>query len=123
MDFSTPKTAWHSTRVLCDDAGLSYDDKNLLCACIYQESEFNNRATHRNLHSTDWGLCQINDKIWSGPGQPFVDGADIVNHPDKAVSFMIRMFKQGELHLWVSYSSGAYRRWLVPSSPMWTLAK
>lgn len=48
LDFSTPKAAWHTVRVLCDEAGLTYQEKNLICACIYQESRFSNKAVNIN---------------------------------------------------------------------------
>lgn len=120
--WDSPQHNWHNTRVLCDRAGLDTAQKNVICACIYQESEFHNNATHHNAHSTDWGLCQINDAIWSGPHHLFADAQDIVAHPERAVGFMISQFKAGHLSLWVSFSSGAYQKWLLPQSPMWLLA-
>lgn len=119
--WDSPKHNWHNVRVLCDKAGLSFDIKNRICACIYQESEFHNSAVNHNAHSTDWGLCQINDRIWCPV--PFKDKDDIVGHPEKAVQFMIDKYKAGHLSLWVSFSSGAYAKWLSPTSPMWALAK
>jgi len=127
--WTTQKQAWHSVRVICDRLGLSYEDKNLICACIYQESRFFNTAINRNKNkkgevtSTDWGICQINDYFQVGPGKPFTSADDIVQNPEKAVKFMIAMFNVNELKLWVSYSSGAYKTWLLPASPMWQLAK
>jgi hypothetical protein len=136
LDWSSPKGAWHAARVTMDDMGLTgvvdpttgVKAKDLLCACIYQESRFNNSAINRNrapggaLLSSDWGLCQINDFYHIGPGKDFPSTAYVVIHPEKAVAFMIRMYNAGLLKQWVSFSSGAYRQWLVPTSPMWTLA-
>jgi len=127
-NWSTPKAAWHSVRVLCDSAGLNLEEKNLLCACIYQESQFLNTATHKNfvggvLSSTDWGLCQINDWWHVTKYHDFPSAEFIVNNPDKAVAFMIDAYKNGGLSQWVSYSSGAYRQWLSPGSKMWMLAQ
>lgn len=125
--WSSPKENYHNTRVLCDLAGLTIEEKNLICACIYQESEFKNTAVCHNkdalgvITSSDWGICQINDHYQVGFAKPFSSIADIVDNPTKTVSFMISMFKNGELKLWVSYSSGAYKRWLEPSSAMWGL--
>lgn len=116
--WDTPANATHSVRVICDEQGLSWANKALICACIMQESEFYNTAVNHNknklgqITSTDWGLCQINDYYQAGPGKPFTSAGDIVGNPDKAVRFMISMFKSGNLKLWVSYSSGAYEKYL-----------
>lgn len=134
MDFSTPKAAYHSVRVICDEMGLpliknvtvngvTHYPKDIICACIWQESRFSNKAVGRNAHSVDWGIVQINDRIWAGPGEPFSSAQDIVDHPEKAVRFMVHMYQKGKLSLWVSYSSGVYKQWLVHNSPMWGLAK
>lgn len=134
LSFDSPKKAWHAVRVLCDESGLPlrkdvfvpgfgyFFAKDILCACIYQESRFRNDATHSNAKSTDWGICQINDRYQVGPRLPFSSAEEIVNNPKKAVLFMISCYKQGNLGLWVSYSSGAYKQWLSTNSPMWELA-
>lgn len=108
----------HSVRVICDEMNLRLDEKNLITACIRQESNFNNGAIGRNkdasgkVLSTDWGLCQINDFYQIGQGKYWSSVTQVVNNPDKAVKWMISMYKQGHLNLWVSYSSGAYKQWL-----------
>ncbi|MCR4311328.1 MAG: transglycosylase SLT domain-containing protein [Candidatus Taylorbacteria bacterium] len=108
----------HSVRVICDEMGLTLAEKNLIAACIMQESQFNNNAIGRNkdkdgrVLSTDWGICQINDYWHVGTGKRWSSVAQIVNNPDKAVKWMIQMYKQGLLKLWVSYSSGAYKKYL-----------
>jgi len=128
LDWSTQKGAWHNVRVLCDKAGLTLEQKNLICACIYQESQFLNTAQHANedahgdVTSTDYGLCQINDHYHIGPGKDFPSVAYVLANPQDAVEFMIDMYKAGKLNLWSSYSLGAYKRWLSTSSPMWALA-
>lgn len=126
-DWSLQENAYHNVRVLCDLAGLSVNDKNLICACVYQESEFKNDAVHHNVvngqvSSTDWGICQINDYFQVGSGRPFTSAQDIVDNPQRAVQFMIQMFGEGELKLWDSYLHGAYKQWLISTSPMWKLA-
>lgn len=137
--FDTQEHARHSIRVICDEAGLSFSDKNDITACIYQESEFFNilpnglpvqcrnyrkRADgsfildekgNKVLSSTDWGLIQINDtKGWyiGPPPLPFPSVQFLLDNPEKAVRFIIKMQQQGQLNKWVSYSSGAYKRWL-----------
>lgn len=126
-NFDTPQNARHSFRVICDEQGLThatqtihgkvYRVKDILCACIDQESQFKNTAVGRNvkngkLVSTDWGICQINDYYHCGPGKEFPSAQYVVAHPEDAVRFMIRMYKAGKLNMWVSYSSGAYEKYL-----------
>lgn len=138
LDFSTAKSAYHSTRVLCDEYGLTLSEKNVICACIYQESNFlNYRAPGKptkfenkdektgHVWSTDWGIVQINDtKGWHiGPGLPFSSIQNVLDNPEKAVRYMIRMYKAGKLSLWSSYKFGHYKKWLLNNSPMWLLKK
>lgn len=112
LAWDTPEHSRHSVRVLADEMGLNLAQKEILCACIMRESQFNNAAVGRNPSSTDWGICQINDHYQVGPGRPFSSVRDIVDNPEKAVRFMISMYKAGKLSLWVSYSSGAYKQFL-----------
>jgi len=123
LSFLTPKLAWHAVRVLCDRANLTLNEKNLLCACIFQESRFNNEAVGRNATSTDWGIIQLNDHYHIGVGKEFPSVKYVLENPDKAVEWMIAQYKAGRLSMWVSYTSQAYLQWLSPSSPMWNLAK
>lgn len=129
-----PKDNYHNTRVLCDRAGLTVTQKNLICACIYQESNFYNilpngkpvkfeNRKDGKVWSTDWGIVQINDtKGWHiGPGLPFSSVQYVLDNPQKAVQYMIDMYKKGKLNLWSSYKFGHYKQWLVPTSPMWKL--
>lgn len=121
--WDTPKHSWHSVRVLCDEMGLTFEEKNLICACVYQESRFLNSAVGKNKGSTDWGIVQVNDtKGWHiGKGLQFPSVEYVIANPEACVRWMIRMFKAEKLNLWASYSSGAYQQWLVYNSPMWTL--
>lgn len=120
--WDTPEHARYSVRVLCDRAGLSFDEKAIICACIYQESQFNNNAVCRNRNakgdiiSSDWGLVQVNDYWHIGPGKSFPSVAWVVAHPEEMVNWMISMYKKGNLKLWVSYSSGAYKKHLARES-------
>ena len=122
--WDTPKHAYHSVRVICDEMGLTVEQKNILCACIYQESQFMNGAVGKNKTSTDWGLVQVNDTPgWHiGPGLRFSSVQDVLDHPEKAVRWMVSVMKNtGKLQPWASYTSGAYKKWLVPTSPLWAL--
>ena len=126
--WDTPRNSYHSVRVLCDEEGLTLDEKNLICACIYQESGFDNSSVCVNKDkagkpwSKDVGIVQVNDYFHCGEGKQFPSADYVVANPEKAVRWMIDMYKVGQLKMWVSYSSGAYKRWLLKSSPMWTLA-
>lgn len=117
----------HSCRVIMDEEGLTYTTqlvngkqykaKDILCACIRQESNFDNTQIGKNIvkgvvTSRDWGIVQINDYYQIGPGKPFESVDDVVNNPDKAVRFMVKMYKAGKLNLWSSYSSGAFIKYL-----------
>lgn len=129
-DWSTQKHAYHNVRVLCDLAGLSVDAKNLICACVYQESQFIITAKGKtNPNGThDWGICQFNDghnakgvPLWIGPGAQFPSVDYVLATPEACVKEMIAMYKAGHLNWWASCSTGAYKQWLAPNSPMWLL--
>lgn len=120
--WDTAEDARHSCRVIMDEEGLTYAKtlvdgvyhkaKDVLCACIKQESNFNNKAVGDNGTSKDWGIVQINDFYQIGPGKPFASVDEVVNNPDKAVRFMIKMYKAGKLGLWSSFSTGAFKKYL-----------
>lgn len=131
LRWDTPPRAWHATRVRCDEAGLSFAQKNILCACIFQESRFRvnpkpneNRDPHTNaVWSTDYGLVQVNDYYNIGPRKRFASIAEVLAHPEKGVDWMIETMKTtGGLMPWSSYKSGVYKQWIPLSSEMWTLA-
>ena len=75
--WDSPSHNWHNVRVICDDAGLTLDEKNLICACIYQESRFNNNARCENKNaqgivtSVDVGIVQVNSYFHTGIGKDF----------------------------------------------------
>lgn len=130
--WDTPKRAWHSVRVLCDDAGLTYDQKNILCACIFQESRFSIHAVGRNkdpktgkVWSTDWSIVQVNDtQGWHiGEGLRFPSVQYVLDNPEECVKWMIGVMKTtGKLKPWSSYTSKAYAQWLPQTSAMWLLS-
>lgn len=125
--FDTYQNSRHSVRVICNEEDLALKDKEIICACIEQESHFTNYKSdgipldQKNLDpktgkllSTDWGICQINDtpKWHIGPGLAFPSVEYVMNNPDKVVRFMVHMMRDGKLKLWVSYSSGAYLKYM-----------
>lgn len=131
LQWDTPARAWHATRVRCDTRGLSYAQKNTLCACIYQESRFlANPRPNQNIDprtgkvwSTDYGIVQINDYWHIGAGKDFPSVEYVIDKPETGIEFMIdEMARTGELKSWSSYTSGAYRQWLPLTSQMWKLA-
>lgn len=119
--WDTPRRAYHSTRVIGDEMRLSVAEKNLICACIYQESQFNIHAVGKNKDTTDWGIVQVNDYWHIGKGKTFPSVEYVMANPEACVRWMILCYKQGALRLWVSYTSGAYKQWLATDSPMWLL--
>jgi hypothetical protein len=115
--WQNPTTARHEVRVLCDEAGLKWDEKNLICAVIMGESGFKNTAKNENkingkTVSIDWGLCQINDHYHIGEGKSFPSVDYVLKNPDKVVRWMIKQYKAGNLGWWICYRSGAYLRYL-----------
>jgi hypothetical protein len=124
LKWGNPTEARHSVRVICDLQALKLAEKNLICAVIMGESEFynylpsgkptihENRRKDGSLSSTDWGICQINDYWHIGPKKTFPSVDYLMANPQKAVEFMIQMYKAGNLKLWIAYSSGAYKKYL-----------
>lgn len=121
--WDTPANARNSVRELCDAQGLDLIGKNTITACIEQESDFmnykngvpvsdKNLNTDGSLASTDWGICQINDHYHIGAGKDFPSVDYVLANPDKAVIFMINCYKNGTLNMWVSYSSGEYKKYM-----------
>jgi hypothetical protein len=144
LDFSTPKKAWKSTRIICDEMGLPlkptvpldgklYLAKDIICATIMGESEFENRAVNKNPNSTDYGICQFNDgppnvppdrKWFIGPGKLFSSPQDVFDNPERAVRFMVGYWQRnGHLNIWYAYLHGRYKQFLPRTSRMWRLAE
>jgi hypothetical protein len=124
MNFDTPQEAYHSVRVMCDNAGLTVKMKNDICATIYQESGFKKNAIGKpNANgSRDWGICQHNDNPangWIGKGCLFSSTQECLDNPERAVKSMIQCFKDGHANWWMGYAVRA--KWLLPNSPMWKL--
>lgn len=134
-DWSIQKNAYHNVRVLCDLSGLTVGEKNLLCACVYQESRFltdpkpnQNKLKDGTVWSTDYGIVQVNDYFhiqgFGGGSNDFPSVQYVIDNPQVCVQWMINIYKNtGALQPWASYTTGAYKQWLLASSPMWLLAK
>jgi hypothetical protein len=116
--WNTPEAARHSVRVICDEEGLTVDMKNILCACVQVESGFNPLAVHYNkdqtgaVWSTDYGISQINDYWNIGPGKPFPSSDYVLQNPEACVRWMCHQFLAGNAHLWSSYQSKEYLKYL-----------
>jgi len=121
MNFDTPQQAYHSVRVMADNAGMTVAQKNDLCATIYQESGFIRTAMGKpNANgSKDIGICQFNNPRWIGKGKLFESNQDCLDNPEKAVKTMIQCFKDGHANWWMGYA--VRQQWLLPNSPMWKL--
>lgn len=112
-DWDVPIMARHSVRVICDEEGLTLEQKNTLCATIGAESGWKIDAVNQNkvkgkVVSTDYGLCQWND---------FYHGKEItpdeaLHDPEKAVRLMCACWKRGQRDLWIGYKSGNYKNYL-----------
>jgi hypothetical protein len=86
-DWSMPDAARHSVRVICDEEGLTLDQKDTMCATIGAESGWKpgainyNRNKDGSLASTDYGICQWNDYYHGKEISP----DDALHIPEKAV--------------------------------------
>jgi len=120
FDFPAPipssKYSWgttseriHSTRLICDEEGLSWDLKNKLCATVNCESEWRldakneNKDKNGNVLSTDWGICQYNDYYFIGKNKPIPTIQDALTNPELCIRVMARQFKAGGAYQWICY--------------------
>jgi hypothetical protein len=101
-------------RVVCDEEGLTLDQKNTMCATIGAESGWHTDAINYNrnkdgsLASTDYGICQWNDYYHGKEISP----DDALHDPEKAVRLMCAYWKRGQRTLWMGYTSGNYKKYL-----------
>ena len=109
-----PKYLWgtkteriHSTRVICDEVGLSYEMKNRLCATVECESGFSLNAINTNKDGTMdlgmLGIAQYNEKWYIGPGKPIPTREDALKNPELCIRVMARAFKAGRQKDWICY--------------------
>jgi hypothetical protein len=111
--WDTPSNAKHSVRLICDEEGLTVEQKDTMTATIQGESGFNLKAVNYNKRngkvvSTDFGLCQWNDYYHGKEISP----DEALNNPEKAVRLMCAYWKRGQRDLWIAYKSGAYKKYL-----------
>lgn len=119
--WDTPFNVRHSLRVICDEEGLTVEEKNELCATVQCESQgFQVHITHPNIAkdgsvaSTDYGLCQVNDYWHIGPGKDFPSKEYVLNNPEADVRWMCKLWKTGEKgkRLWECYKQGLYLKYM-----------
>lgn len=113
--WDTPENVRHSIRVICDQEGLTVEQKNILTATLQCESGFNPKTVHPNIDpksgkvfSTDYGVCQWNDYYHGKEISP----EEAVSNPEKAVRLMCSYVKKGQIKQWVCYSAGLYKKYL-----------
>ena len=130
--WDTHDDARHSVRLICDEEGLPltptvlidgklYLEKDVVCACIEQESHFlTNPKPNQNkdpktgaVWSTDYGIVQVNDHFHIGPGKDFPSVEYVIANPEACVRWMVRIMKAtGKLQPWSSYTTGAFKKYL-----------
>ncbi len=112
-DWSTPEAARHSLRVICDEEGLTVDQKNLMSQVVHCESGYLTDIKHPNLDkdgrvaSTDYGICQWNDYYHGKEISP----DDALHDPEKAVRLMCKYVREGLITQWVCFTSGLYKEY------------
>lgn len=120
-----PKLLWnnkqnvrHSIRVICDELGMTFEQKDTMCATIQGESGFLLTAKNENKRngitvSTDWGLCQINDYYHIGAGKSFPSVEYVLNNPEAVVRWMGKQWLAGNRNWWIAYKNGSYKKYLT----------
>lgn len=109
--WDTPENARHSLRVICDEEGLTVEEKNTMSKVVHCESGYSTHARLDNkdhagrVWSSDLGICQWNS-YWHGKE---ITPEEAENDPEKAVRLMCKYVKAGEIKQWVCYSSGLYQ--------------
>lgn len=108
---------FHNVRDICDLEGLTYEQKEILTACVWQESEFmtsprpnQNKLQDGTVWSSDFGIVQVNDYFNIGEGKPFPSVEYVITNPEACVRWMARIYKTtGALQPWASFTTGAYK--------------
>ena len=112
--WTPPTAARHSVRVICDEEGLTLEQKNTLCATVGGESGWTPTAIGpQNYDGTrDYGICQINEKFWIGQNKTFPSKEYVLSNPEACIRWMCKEWKAGNRNWWIAYKSGAYKRFL-----------
>ena len=112
--WDTKANTRHSVRVICDEEGLTVEQKNTLCATVGAESGWLPKAIGKpNSNGTrDWGICQINDALWIGKGKAFESTDYVLNIPEKCIRWMCHWWKKGKRNWWIAYKNSSYKAYL-----------
>ncbi len=112
--WDTPLDARHSVRLICDEEGLTVEQKNTLCATVGGESGWKPGAIGKpNTDGTrDYGICQINTRYWIGPGKLFPTTDYVLTHPEQCIRWMCKQWKMGYRNWWIAYKNNSYKAYL-----------
>lgn len=93
-------------RRVCREEGLSTGETRVIMAVVSCESGFWPWATHKNKDGTiDWGIAMYND-YWY---RKVISPDEALKNPEKAVSIMIKRYKEGGLKDWICYRDGYWK--------------
>lgn len=114
LPWTFPSNCRHNVRVICDQKGLTVEEKNTLCATVGGESGWKPTAIGApNSNGTrDWGICQINDALWIGPGKLFPSTGYVLQNPEACIRWMCDQWKVGHRTWWIAYKNGSYKHYL-----------
>ena len=115
-EWSTPEKVRKSFRMICDEEGMTVEQKNLMCQVIHCESGFNPQCVHPNLvdgkvSSVDYSTFQINSYWHIGKGKDFPSVEYVMTHQEEVARWMCKMVKAGKLNLWVCFSGGFFKNY------------
>lgn len=144
-DWGTVAGARHAVRVICDEMGLIFEQKDTLCATMGGESGWqtyylsgpkkgqvvklqNKDPKTGAVWSTDWGIAQINDHYHIGPGKDFISVEFVLANPEAVIRWVCKMWLAGRRTMWVAYTSGRYKQFMVapvpvPGSTGWPMSR
>lgn len=111
--WDTPEEARHSVRVICDEEGLSVQDKNDLCATVGAESGWKPGAIGKPNKdgSRDYGIIQLNDKYWIGKVKLFPTTDFVLENPEICIRWMCGNWVEHK-KWWYGFTNGSYKKFL-----------
>lgn len=126
--WDTHENCRHSVRVICDEEGLTTDQKNDFSSTIHCESGYDNtiimlncekgfvrsgvynQSIHGAILSKDIGICQINTHWHIGPNKDFPSEYYVLHNIEAIVRWSARVFKISP-KTWVCYSKGLFHNY------------
>ncbi len=103
--WDTKDNCRHSVRVICDEEGLTVQQKNNLSATVHPN------IVNGKTSSTDFGIAQINDYWHIGVGKDFPSSDYVLNNPEACIRWMCRQFKADNAKAWVCYGRGLFHNY------------